>query len=130
MTSHLHDPATVLVVDDNSLLKRAAVQIVEDNGYLALSANNAGEAMTILDTHDEVDVLFTDVDMPGSMDGLELAQETSVSYPLVEIVVTSSTEQTADQLPVGAAYLPKPYSSDEVAEALRDKIDPARPFMC
>ena len=130
MTSHLPEAATVLVVDDDVKLKRAAVRMVEDNGYLALSANNAGEAMKVLDTHDEVDVLFTDVNMPGSMDGLELAQETSVSFPLVEIVVTSVAAQTEKALPVGAAYLPKPYNFDEFAEVLRDKIDPARPFVC
>ena len=65
---------TVLVVEDEMMVRIHGMYILEDAGFEVLEAGNADEAMTILGTHDDVRVLFCDVDMPGSMDGLRLAQ--------------------------------------------------------
>ena len=121
--------ATILVVDDEILIRNSAVQMVEDQGYLALQAGSADEAMGLLCSHPEIDVLFTDVVMAGSVDGLGLAANTHVIYPKISIVVTSGTGDRKSQLPAGATFICKPYSPDELAAIFHRHIDQRRPFV-
>jgi CheY-like chemotaxis protein len=72
MTSN--SPVNVLVVEDDFLSRLHAVNLVEDAGYIAVEAFNADEAIRILETRKDIRIVFTDIDMPGSMDGLKLAQ--------------------------------------------------------
>ena len=131
MTAHQKGPATVLVVEDEALIKLSAVHAVEDQGYLALSAGNADEALLMLRAHGEIDVLFTDINMPGSMDGLALANRTRDDYPDVEIVVASGNPKPAPgRMPLRSTFLQKPYGPDQVTDILRGLIDQTRPFVC
>lgn len=111
----------VLVVEDEFLLRLVAVELVEDAGFRALSAANADEALSILETRGDVWLLFTDVQMPGSMDGLKLARAVRGRWPPIQIVTTSGQciVEAAD-LPEGGRFLPKPYNAMQVSGLLRE----------
>src|SRR4051812_3349891 len=79
----------VLVVEDEPLLRMYAVSIVEDAGLEALEASNADQAIALLERNSNIRVIFTDIDMPGSMDGLKLARAVRDRWPPVEIILTS-----------------------------------------
>jgi CheY-like chemotaxis protein len=66
-------PIVVLVVEDEPFVRMDAVDIVEEAGFIAAEATNADEAMRILETNPDIRIVFTDIDMPGSMDGIKLA---------------------------------------------------------
>lgn len=80
---------TVLVVEDDPLVLLSAVAMIEDAGYDVLEAANADEAIALLEDHPQIRVVFTDIEMPGSMDGLKLAAYVRDRWPPVAIIVTS-----------------------------------------
>jgi CheY-like chemotaxis protein len=94
--------------------------VVEDAGLEAIEAGNADEAIRILESRNDIRIVFTDIDMPGSMDGMKLAACIRVRWPPVQIVVTSGYFAGKDlALPARSLFFPKPYSTRAVAEALR-----------
>ena len=111
----------VLVVEDEPLVRMGAVDMVEDAGFVALEAATADHAMALLEDSDaNVRIIFTDIDMPGSMDGLGLAWLVRGRWPTVRIIVASGHRIVArDDLPRGAAFFAKPYDCDEIAETMR-----------
>ncbi len=103
----------VLVVEDEWLLRLVAVELVEDAGFQALSAASADEALSILETRGDVWLLFTDVQMPGSMDGLSLAHAVRERWPPVELIVTSGQRHIrAEDLPDRGRFIAKPYDRE------------------
>jgi CheY-like chemotaxis protein len=109
----------VLVVEDELLVRIVAVAIVEDAGFEAVEAANADQAITILEARDDIRVVFTDINMPGSMDGLKLAAAVRDRWPPIEFIVTSGLRaHGGDDLPERSLFLPKPYTPLEVAQAL------------
>lgn len=111
--------ATVLVVEDEPLVRMTAIDIIEDAGFIALEAADADEAIAILEAHPEIRIVFTDIEMPGSINGLKLAAFIRDRWPPIEIVVTSGRIRDAEQhLPPGGVYIPKPYRAAELAETL------------
>lgn len=118
--------ATILVVEDDALTRLCAVIVVEEAGYFAIVCENADEALVALGRFPQISALFTDVRMPGSLNGLELAAETRRLWPQVGILVTSGdSTPTAEELPSGAIFLRKPYSTAQVTQALRALLTPA-----
>jgi len=110
----------VLVVEDDMFLRMTAVEIIEMAGFTVLQAATADEAMRVLETHDDVSVVFTDVQMPGSMDGLKLARAVRGRWPPIKIIATSGRINIrAGELPDGGRFLPKPYSSTQITSALQ-----------
>jgi CheY-like chemotaxis protein len=110
----------VLVVEDEPIQRLMAVTVVEDAGFEAIEAGNADEAIRILESRNDIRIVFTDIDMPGSMDGVKLAACIRDRWPPVQIVVTSGYLAGKDVvLPVRSLFLPKPYSAGAIAEALR-----------
>jgi CheY-like chemotaxis protein len=110
----------VLVVEDEPIQRLMAVTVVEDAGFEAIEASNAGEAIRILESRNDIRIVFTDIDMPGSMDGTELAACIRDRWPPVQIVVTSGYLAGTDvALPARSLFFPKPYSARAIAEALR-----------
>ena len=111
----------VLIVEDDFLLRMDAMQMIEEAGFDVLEATNADEAIAILEARTDIDVIFTDIDMPeGSMNGLKLAHAVRGRWPPIRIVTTSGHFQvTRDQLPSGAAFLPKPYDFRNVTSTIR-----------
>ncbi len=110
----------VLVVEDDALLLMSAIDMLEDAGFDAISAANADAAIRILETRGDIRIVFTDVDMPGSMDGLKLAARVRDRWPPVEIVVTSGHVNVGERdLPPRGRFFKKPYQSDKVIDTMR-----------
>jgi CheY-like chemotaxis protein len=98
-----------------------AAAMVADAGFAVVEAANADEAIEILETRSDIAVVFTDIQMPGAMDGLRLARAVRGRWPPIKIVTTSGLLTVADtDLPEGGRFLPKPYSAHEVTCVLRE----------
>lgn len=110
----------VLVVEDEPTLRSLAIDVLSDAGFETLAAQNAAQALDVLDDNvDHIDVLFTDVRMPGGMNGLELAQVAKRKWPDLRVIVTSGYFERGE-LPAGANFVGKPWSaSDLVSRILR-----------
>jgi DNA-binding NtrC family response regulator len=115
----MNKPTIVLVVEDEPLLLLMAGTMVEDAGLQSLYAKNADEAVAILETRTDVRIVFTDVDMPGSMDGIKLAAAIRNRWPPISIIVVSGhTSVALSDLPDGARFFAKPYDERRVVETL------------
>jgi CheY-like chemotaxis protein len=101
-------PSVVLVVDDEPLIRLVAAETLRDEGFTVYEAADAAEALDVMAHHAEVDLVFTDIDMPG-MSGLELALEIRRRRPDVRCLLTSGRPRPRGA-PRGANFLPKPYS--------------------
>jgi CheY-like chemotaxis protein len=113
----------VLIVEDEFLLRMNAVDMITGAGFEAIEAANADEAIEILENRRDIIVVFTDIQMPGSMDGLKLARAVRGRWPPIKIVATSGHVDVAEtDLPDGGRFLPKPYNSHQVAGVLRELI--------
>lgn len=118
-----YDGVTVLVVEDDVLVRMDIVQSLEDDGFDVLEASNADEAIVLLTAHPEVRLMFTDIDMPGSMDGLKLATAVRDRWPPVNIIVTSGHRaMSTDTLPVVGRFFNKPYDPSKIIQAIREMI--------
>jgi CheY-like chemotaxis protein len=110
----------VLIVEDEALVRMAAVGMVEEAGFEVLEATRADEAILLLEARRDITVVFTDVEMPGSMDGLRLAHALRGRWP-IKIIATSGRYAVHDgDLPSDGLYLRKPYSPAQISSALRD----------
>ena len=110
----------VLIVEDEPLLRLMAIDVVKDAGFDAVEACDADEAIRILESRRDITIVFTDIDMPGSMDGLLLAAAVRDRWPPIQIIVTSGYARFRDPvLPHGAVFFRKPYDIDKVTEQLR-----------
>ncbi|MET0538418.1 MAG: response regulator [Xanthobacteraceae bacterium] len=105
----MRSSVVVLVVEDEILVRMVAVEALEDAGYSTLEAANADEAIQLLETHPEIRLVFTDVQMPGSMDGVKLAEAVRKRWPPVRLIVTSARPKP--MLIEDAIFLPKPYDT-------------------
>src|SRR5450432_4546747 len=83
------DHPTILVAEDDVLLRLHATDLLEENGYTVLQANSAEEALKVMETRKDVRLLFTDIQMPPGIDGLELARQVHKRWPSVLLVITS-----------------------------------------
>jgi CheY-like chemotaxis protein len=109
----------VLLVEDDPLILIHSHLALEDAGFAALPVRDAAEALDLLSTRGDIRALFTDVRLPGTLDGLALAKRVRAERPDVAIVVTSgSTRIGEDMLPRGAKFLPKPYTAFQVTRLL------------
>jgi two-component system, response regulator PdtaR len=109
---------TVLIVEDEFLIAISASAVFERAGFDTIEASNADEAIAVLRKRD-VDLIFTDIRMPGSMDGLKLARYVRDRWPPIKIMVTSGHHliQNGD-LPDGGIFLPKPYTDAGIIAAI------------
>jgi CheY-like chemotaxis protein len=110
----------VLVVEDEPLLLIVAVDLVTEAGFEAIGVKSADEAIRILESRDDIRIVFTDVNMPGSMDGIRLAHAVRHRWPPIEIIVTSglTLANVQELLPERGVFFPKPYTPAQVASAL------------
>jgi two-component system, response regulator PdtaR len=110
----------ILIVEDEFLIRMDAVDMIEAAGFGAVEAESADEAILILESHFDITVVFTDVQMPGSMDGLKLAAAIRGRWPPIKIVATSGLcDIGEDDLPLDSHFLPKPYSPTQIVGTLR-----------
>jgi CheY-like chemotaxis protein len=113
-------PSVVLVVEDDLLVLMSAVADLQAAGFIVLEASNADEALALLETRDSIGAVFTDVQMPGTMDGLALARVVHTRWPLIKMIITSgNTHFGIDDLTLGDQFLRKPYRAEDVTTALR-----------
>lgn len=109
----------ILIVEDEPLVRMLAVDVVEEAGFEAVEAGDADEAIRLLETVVGIRILLTDVDMPGSMDGLKLAKAVRDRWPPISIIVVSGKRRPAeDELPDGV-FFAKPYDVDQMTSQLR-----------
>jgi CheY-like chemotaxis protein len=110
----------VLVVEDEFLVRLHAVHLVEQAGFEAVEAANADEAISILEARKDIRIVFTDIHMPGSMDGLKLAHAIRKRWPPIELILTSGHFDIASKdLPARGRFIPKPYEHGVIIDALR-----------
>ncbi len=111
---------SVLVVEDEALLLFSVADELRDEGFDVFEARNADEALKVMRENPNLDVMFTDVDMPGSMDGIGLSHAVRTYYPPVQIIVTSGkTRPLERELPQGALFFSKPYSTKSLTTAIQ-----------
>lgn len=110
----------VLVVEDEALIRLSATVMLEDAGFDTLEAASADEAIRHLETNMRIQIVFTDINMPGSMDGLRLAATIRNRWPPIELVLTSGNIRVDQQdIPERGVFLPKPYSSRQLIDTMR-----------
>lgn len=115
-------PATVvLIVEDDYLLRSDAMQRLEEQGFEILEAANADEAIVLLEQRADIAVIFTDIDMPGTMNGLKLAHAVRNRWPPIKIIATSGHVQLqGDALPSGGRFVGKPYSFRHLTDLIHE----------
>ena len=116
-------PAVVLIVEDEMMLRMSAVDMVEDAGYTPLEAQDAAEAVAILESRSDVALICTDIQMPGQMDGLGLAHAVHLRWPAIKIIVVSGQLKLQNlDLPPHSRFLGKPLNAGDVIAEMRDMI--------
>lgn len=117
-------PPHVLVVEDECLIRMMVVDMLEEAGFMVTEAPHADAAWAILQRRQgNIRVLFTDIDMPGSMDGFVLAERVADAWPHIGLVVTSGGKRLADrEVPDSGRFLGKPYRSKDLVLAIREAI--------
>jgi CheY-like chemotaxis protein len=116
-------PMVVLVVEDEMLLRMRAVDMVEDAGFTPLEAIDADEAVTILETRSDIALLFADIQMPGSMDGLKLAHAVHERWPPIKIILVSGKLKLANiDIPANSRFFGKPLEANEMIAEMQGMI--------
>ncbi|MGE9008791.1 response regulator [Leptospira interrogans] len=119
-------PLVVLVVEDEMMLRMRVVDMVEDAGYVPVEAVDADEAMAILRSRSDIALMLTDVQMPGSMNGLQLAHAVRENWPPIKIILASGQLKLSDgDIPLDSRFFGKPLQSDEIIAEMREMLGPA-----
>jgi two-component sensor histidine kinase/CheY-like chemotaxis protein len=113
----------VLIVEDEMVLRMRAVDIVEDAGFCAVEAANADQAISILESRSDISLLFTDIQMPGSMDGLKLAHAVHDRWPAIKIILVSGQVNPSDaERPADSRFFGKPLSVEQMITELQAMV--------
>ena len=123
MGEPMRPSVAVLIVEDEPLIRMGTVYLIKDAGFEVYEAGSADAAIALLELHKEIRLIVTDVDMPGSMDGLKLAHYVRGRWPPAKIIVTSGhVKVTEESLPSGALFIPKPYDPAEITHKIRELV--------
>lgn len=110
----------VLVVEDEPLLRMAALDMVEEAGFEPVEAADATEAVRILEARFDIRIVFSDIDMPRGIDGIKLAALIRNRWPPIDIILTSGHVDASEvDLPVRSMFFSKPYNEKVVVEAMK-----------
>jgi CheY-like chemotaxis protein len=116
-------PAVVLVVEDEMLLRMRAVDMVEDAGYTSVEAVDADEAIAILESRSDIALVLTDIQMPGSMDGLKLAHWVHERWPPIKIILVSGQLKLSTiDIPADSRFFGKPLEAGEMIAQMQKMI--------
>jgi two-component sensor histidine kinase/CheY-like chemotaxis protein len=119
----MRSPTNVLVVEDEMVLRLRAVDIVEDAGFTAVEAVNADEALAILESRSDISLLFSDIQMPGSMDGLKLAHAVHDRWPSIKIILVSGLVKVSDvDKPADSRFFGKPLEVKQMIAELQEMV--------
>ena len=125
MVSISPDPHCCLIVEDEEIVRMNAAELLSDAGFKVIEAANADQAWAILKEREDIGILFTDVHMPGSMDGFVLAQRVHACWPYIHLVITSGLLRPRQQdVPDHGRFLPKPYRQTQLLHALAEAGHP------
>lgn len=114
-------PVRVLIVEDETFIRMDVADMLRAAGFDILEARDADEAIQLLERNSDIRLIFTDIDMPGSMNGLKLAAAVRDRWPPVRIIATSGhCKIQAGDLPVDARFIPKPYQPVQIVSAIRE----------
>lgn len=119
------EPVVVMVVEDDLIARMSAIEALTDAGLVALEAQSGDAALDRLSdgVADDVDVVFTDIHMPGSLNGLQLARDVRARWPRIGLLVASGQEQpSAAEMPQGSRFLSKPYRQDHLLRIVRELV--------
>ncbi|WP_436215456.1 response regulator [Bradyrhizobium sp. LjRoot220] len=120
---HSRLPHVVLVVEDEMMLRMRVIDMVEDAGYLSVEAVDADEAMAILQSRSDIALMLTDVQMPGSMNGLQLAHAVHERWPPIKIILASGQlKLSRSEIPLDSRFFGKPLQSDEIIAGMREML--------
>src|SRR5882757_7621599 len=113
----------VLVVEDEMMLRMRAVDMVEDAGFTPVEAVNADDALAILESRSDIELLFTDIQIPGSMDGLKLAYAVHARWPLIKIILVSGQLKLTDNdKPADSRFFGKPLGVEQMIAVMQDMM--------
>ena len=119
------EKAVVLVVEDEALIRMSAAHMVEDAGFASVEAGDADEAMGILEGRDDIRAVFTDINMPGSMDGWKLAHAIRGRWSPIHLIITSGLAVPGERrMPENGRFICKPYTAERVTAVLYDLFGP------
>jgi CheY-like chemotaxis protein len=123
---HMEKPV-VLVVEDEALIRISALHMIEDAGFAVVEASHADEAIGILQNRADIRAVFTDIKMPGSMDGWKLARAIRGRWPPIHLILASALVPELSELPANGLFIRKPYTAEQVTAALYELFnhDPA-----
>jgi DNA-binding NtrC family response regulator len=113
----------VLIVEDEPFVRLTGADLLAEAGFEVLEAGNADEAMRILEATTEVRVVFSDVEMPGSLDGLGLARNICQRWPSIGIVLTSGHRIRAETIPRDGKFLAKPYDGQVLVRHIEEIVN-------
>jgi CheY-like chemotaxis protein len=118
--SERRGPTIILTVEDEFLISEFLGEILRDAGYEVVATSNASDAIATLERRDDIRLVITDINMPGSIDGLRLAAAVRGRWPPIKIIVaTGRTRPDNDRMPPGSAFLSKPYDPEAVVAAVQ-----------
>jgi CheY-like chemotaxis protein len=117
--------AVVLVVEDNPLILMNALDLVTTTGFQGVGAASADEAIAILEARSDIRLVFTDVEMPGTIDGLKLAHYIRNRWPPIHLIVASGRAILEEsQLPIGSSFFSKPYDYNTIVKEMTRMLAP------
>ena len=110
--------ATVLIVEDETLIRELVGEELQEAGFTVVMAQDADHAIAILEARQDIHLVFTDIDMPGSMNGLRLANAVRDRWPPIHIIITTGKTRPS-KIPANALFIPKPYLGKNLVAAMR-----------
>jgi len=118
----------ILVVEDEAIVRMHGCDMLESAGFEVIEAGTADEAVTLLEAHNDVRLIFSDIDMPGSMDGLELAALVHDRWPRIGLLITSGYRRlSGNDLPDEGQFIAKPWQEDRVVGKIRSILQSKTP---
>jgi CheY-like chemotaxis protein len=130
--AHTHRSVSVLVVEDEALISEWVSEVLADEGFEVHAVATAEEAVAYLNQAGDVDVLFTDINLPGPMDGARLAQVARARKPQLSVIYASGRLPALDphvRVP-GSTFVPKPYMPSQIVALISRLTGVAGPYMC
>src|SRR5215471_13107863 len=116
-------PVTVLIVEDDELVRELGVEFLSVAGFQVVEASNGEEALSLLESNPDITVLFTDINMPGLLDGITLASIAAVQWPHLAIIIGSGNVlPRSGSLPSGVTFIRKPCDPESVIQLIRERV--------
>lgn len=113
----------ILVVEDEPLQRLMAVDLVEEAGFDVVDVAGAAEAVRVLESRPDIRVVFTDIDMPGALNGMQFAATIRDRWPPIELIIVSGKRKPrADEIPARGVFFAKPYKKDEITAVMRQMV--------